>query len=64
MFEGVARWQRILPAGKGGIEVDKFLQQREAGMVGRGNGRHSAILALCWDDWAEKREQVVRMVAR
>lgn len=44
-LEGYERWQRILKETKqgNGIEVGD----------GRGPGRHSAMLAIGWDDWYE-----------
>ncbi|KZV80216.1 acyl-CoA N-acyltransferase [Exidia glandulosa HHB12029] len=44
-LEGIQRWQQVLPEGKEGPrrgEEEKI-------------GRHTAILAICWDDW-EKEE--------
>jgi RimJ/RimL family protein N-acetyltransferase len=54
-FEGIARWQRVLPKGKMGLEV----RQREED-VRWGLGRSTAVLSMCWDDWVEggKREFV------
>jgi len=54
-FEGIARWQRALPGNKEGAR--------------RGNeektGRHTAILAVCWDDWENGvKEHVARLMAR
>lgn len=63
-LEGVARWQRILPARKSGIAVESLLRERESGKEGKGDGRHSAILALCWDDWGAKRDQVLKLMER
>lgn len=44
-LEGIMRWQRVLPIGKRGYDVPT----ERAG--GDRKGRHSAVLALCWDDW-------------
>lgn len=41
-FEGILRWHRVLPPGKVGPAT------REDG---RGAGRHTAILSICFDDW-------------
>jgi len=62
VVEGVARWQRILPKGKSGISGGQELEEREGGAGGKGEGRHSVILAFCWDDWVKKREDVMKMM--
>lgn len=57
--EGVLRWARILPAGKGGIEVPTFVKDDAR------KGRHDALLAICWDDWErETREHVGQLMGR
>ncbi|KZW01208.1 acyl-CoA N-acyltransferase [Exidia glandulosa HHB12029] len=43
-FEGIARWQRVLPADREG--------HKRPGDEER-PGRHSVVLAVCWDDWEE-----------
>lgn len=63
-FEGIARWQRKLEPCKTGNGVDlTVLEERNERGVER-PGRHSAILSMCWDDWMEKRDQVVRLMSR
>ncbi|EUC59733.1 GNAT family acetyltransferase, putative [Rhizoctonia solani AG-3 Rhs1AP] len=58
-LEGILRWERTVPTDKdNGIKArdDDVLQRR---------GRHSAMLAMCWDDWEEEgREHVQKMMAR
>lgn len=54
-LEGLIRWQQIMPIGKvgsEGAEIDREGLPR-VGWDGRdwGAGRHTALLALCWDDW-------------
>ncbi|KAL5498928.1 hypothetical protein ACEPAH_1446 [Sanghuangporus vaninii] len=44
--EGLIRWQRALPEGKDGMTVSP---EREA--LCKNPGRHTWILAVCWDDW-------------
>ncbi|OCB90546.1 hypothetical protein A7U60_g2224 [Sanghuangporus baumii] len=44
--EGLIRWQRILLEGKYGMTVPP---EREA--LCKNLGRHSWMLAVCWDDW-------------
>lgn len=55
-LEGVMRWQRVLPHGKKGLVPSGGLEV--------GPGRHTAMLAMCWDDWREKRENVLAMMER
>lgn len=45
-FEGIQRWQRVLPPQKKGL-VPESMERKD----GRGPGRHEAVLAICWDDW-------------
>ncbi|EAW11694.1 GNAT family N-acetyltransferase [Aspergillus clavatus NRRL 1] len=54
-FEGIVRWQRVLPEGKKGVSTggmdDKIPNTDPTGRVRLGPGCHSAVLSLCWDDW-------------
>lgn len=43
--EAVKRWERALPPGKGGNLPRAGDPKREWG------GRHTVLLAICWDDW-------------
>jgi len=64
-LEGIIRWQRVLPRdkkGKGNAEIVNELKERDEAK--RAPGRHSAMLAICWDDWLTKREEVVKMMER
>lgn len=44
-WEGILRWHRLLPEGKGPLLNAK---PRDDGL---GAGRHNATLSFCWDDW-------------
>ncbi|KAG8726796.1 hypothetical protein FRC12_023075 [Ceratobasidium sp. 428] len=54
-LEGIMRWQRQWPADK----VDACLG-REGDALGPEGGRHSAMLAICWDDWEDGGRELVR----
>ncbi|KAF8971265.1 acyl-CoA N-acyltransferase [Flammula alnicola] len=55
--EGVMRWTWVLPVGKEGKPVSE--------KRGEGNGRDSAILSVCWDDWVSGvREVVIKRMER
>ncbi|KIP07879.1 hypothetical protein PHLGIDRAFT_70345 [Phlebiopsis gigantea 11061_1 CR5-6] len=60
--EGVIRWQRTLPPGKthGAVLPGKDDPKPEWG------GRHTALLAICWDDWEDgvKAKVAERMARR
>lgn len=59
-LEGVMRWHRILPEGKEGELVEK-----EGVSDGRGPGRDTAMLSICWDDWRDGvRNKVQALVER
>ncbi|KAI5118204.1 hypothetical protein M0805_004694 [Coniferiporia weirii] len=52
--EGIARWQRMLPEDKRGHVAPPM-------RGGAGTGRHSWVLAVCWDDWElEGAKEVVK----
>ncbi|KAG9125691.1 hypothetical protein FRC07_006590 [Ceratobasidium sp. 392] len=53
-MEGVIRWQRPLPAGK--ESSAPFRADDSLGLP----GRHSAMLAVCWDDWENGGRELVR----
>lgn len=59
-LEGILRWDRVLPLGKEGERLARWDEEE-----GRGLGRHSACLAMGWDEWRkEKRGRVEGLVAR
>ncbi|EJD05019.1 acyl-CoA N-acyltransferase [Fomitiporia mediterranea MF3/22] len=45
-WEGIIRWTLILLEGKGGSPPSA-----ERAGLHPGDGRHNAILSMCWDDW-------------
>jgi RimJ/RimL family protein N-acetyltransferase len=62
-FEGIKRWDRVLPKGKdlagngGGVREG----DSKEGCV----GRDSALLSLCWDDWeGGERERIQKTMDR
>lgn len=61
-LEGVMRWAVVLPWGKIG---DTVREGREQGETEGRKARHTAMLALCWDDWeGGGRDYVDRLMAR
>lgn len=57
--EGVKRWERVLPPGKGG-HIPRIGDPKE-----QYGGRHTVLLAICWDDWENgAREHVQQRMAR
>ena len=56
VLEGVMRWHRVIPRCKEGVEVNRA----DTG-VEENPGRHTAMLAVCWDDW-EKEGVKTRLV--
>jgi hypothetical protein len=68
-WEGLIRWQQVLPMGKIGSEGAGLEREGlpRAGWDGRewGPGRHTAMLSLCWEDWVGGgREHVDGLVRR
>ena len=62
-LEGIIRWQRVLDPECTGNNVDVGHLPEVNGKK-LGPGRHSAMLAFCWDDWIEKKEQLLKLMAR
>ncbi|KAG6333477.1 hypothetical protein ID866_5614 [Astraeus odoratus] len=61
--EGTLRWDRVLPSGKG--KPGNGAQIREGDPKPGTLGRHTVMLAICWDDWEEGgKGEVLRMMAR
>jgi RimJ/RimL family protein N-acetyltransferase len=57
--EGIIRWQRVLPASK--RDVGELVNRNGKEEV----GRHSAMLAMYWDDWeAGLKDTVATRMAR
>lgn len=54
--EGVIRWDRVLPVGKVGLDVSG----RIGDLSPKNMGRHTVILAVCWDDWEEGVKEKLR----
>ncbi|KDQ19861.1 hypothetical protein BOTBODRAFT_101699 [Botryobasidium botryosum FD-172 SS1] len=55
-LEGIIRWQRVLRQDKEGLVRDND---------GTKPGRHSALLAVCWDDWeCGVKDHVNRLIVR
>ncbi|KAK5046685.1 hypothetical protein LTR84_007446 [Exophiala bonariae] len=71
-LEGIMRFERVVPEGKAGVRAEgeagegKSMPMVDANGQRLGNGRHSAMLAICWDDWmvGGGRERVLGMMGR
>jgi RimJ/RimL family protein N-acetyltransferase len=61
-FEGIARWQRVFPHSAVGLPVEAL--EKRNGTKGELPGRHTAIFALVWDEWDDKRPGIVALMAR
>ncbi|CAE6513793.1 unnamed protein product [Rhizoctonia solani] len=58
-MEGILRWERTIP-----IDKDNGIKPRDDDVL-QLKGRHSAMLAMCWDDWENQgREHVQKLMAR
>lgn len=61
--EGMLRWDRVLPLGKG--EVGNKIEIRDGDPCKGCVGRDTALLSLCWDDWEKQaRERVDEIMKR
>jgi len=69
-LEGIIRWQRVVAANKEGSSAREGVSKERLPSVdqeGRklGPGRHSAMLAMCWDDWLDGgRKHVLKLLER
>lgn len=69
-LEGIMRWQRTCTENKKCISENDGERKEglpEADATGRklGPGRHSAMLALCWDDWLDGgRDHIIEILNR
>ncbi|CZR52671.1 related to GNAT family acetyltransferase [Phialocephala subalpina] len=61
-LEGIARWERVFPHGKVGLPVDAL--EKWNGTKGELPGRHTAIFSIVWDEWEEKRPNVIAQIER
>lgn len=62
--EGVVRWEKVLPEGKG-AEVSNGKSLRDGDPRAQCLGRNSVLLSLCWDDWeGGARDKVEAAMAR
>jgi RimJ/RimL family protein N-acetyltransferase len=60
-FEGVQRFQRVIPSHKKGNGADlSFLPETTGSRLGQ--ARDTAVFAHYCDEWAEKRKDVMRMM--
>ncbi|KIJ19607.1 hypothetical protein PAXINDRAFT_96888 [Paxillus involutus ATCC 200175] len=61
--EGVLRWHRILPGGKG--KAGNGEKIREGDPKPGTLGMHTLMLAICWDDWEDgTKEKVAQLMDR
>jgi RimJ/RimL family protein N-acetyltransferase len=61
-FEGIARWQRVIPRGTVALPVEAL--EKRNGTKGELPGRHTANFSIVWDEWDEKRPKVISQMKR
>lgn len=61
-FEGIARWKRVVPASVAGLDVEEL--DRRNGTAPSARGRHTAVYSIVWDEWNEKRVELIRQMQR
>ncbi|KAF8309222.1 acyl-CoA N-acyltransferase [Clavulina sp. PMI_390] len=61
-WEGVIRWDSVLHQSKLAGPGNHVRQPED----GRGTGRHTAMLAMCWDDWegGQREALAIKMILR
>lgn len=63
-FEGVARWDRVFPGAAAGVGAPVDALEKRNGTSHEAPGRHTAVYSIVWDEWDEKRPQVVAQMER
>ena len=62
-MEGILRWDRVLPGGKG--KPHNGIELRANDPKPGAPGRDTAMLSICWEDWENGgREKVLKLMAR
>ena len=61
-FEGIARWQRTVAPGKLGTSAS-LLSSRN-GTTTELSGKHVAVYSIVWDEWDQKRANIVVQMQR
>lgn len=59
LYEGVKRWDRVIPASELKPNMVERLP-REGDPRRTDFGRHTTLLGLCWDDWEDGTREKVR----
>ncbi|KAJ9654088.1 hypothetical protein H2198_006827 [Neophaeococcomyces mojaviensis] len=69
-LEGIIRWQRVIADNKENAPTSGAVKREQMPSVDKegrnlGPGRHSAMLAICWDDWLEGgRDHILNLLER
>jgi len=63
-FEGVLRWDRVLPASKFAVGAGNGKDIREGDPRKDCVGRDTVLLGLCWDDWEGGLRETVDAIMR
>jgi len=61
-FEGIARWDRVFPEGQDALPVEAL--EKRNGTKGESPGRHTASFSIVWDEWDEKRPNLLKIMER
>jgi RimJ/RimL family protein N-acetyltransferase len=61
-FEGIVRWQRVFPRCEVALPVEAL--EKRNGTKGELPGRHTTVFSIVWDEWDDKRPNVVALMER
>jgi RimJ/RimL family protein N-acetyltransferase len=61
-FEGINRWQRVDPRSMVALPIEAL--EKRNGTKGELPGRHTAVYSIVWDEWDEKRPNVIAQMVR
>jgi RimJ/RimL family protein N-acetyltransferase len=60
VYEGIARWQRVVSFGKVGTSAEALAIRNQS--TCESPGKHIAVYSIVWDEWEEKRTRLVPLM--
>jgi RimJ/RimL family protein N-acetyltransferase len=61
-LEGIMRWESVTSSHEVGLPVDRLRGRN--GTKEEARGKHTALLSIVWDEWEEKRPNVIAQMDR
>lgn len=61
-LEGILRWHSVVATGRIGLPTDAL--EKRNGTTGEALGKHTAIYSIVWDEWDQKRPNIIAQMQR